>query len=105
MKEALSKSIPYAFKKLERNMLVNNENGIYSTSLKCHLTGENMPSIADYQLFCEFIDYKYFKEGELSHLDDWGSTYPRLKVWYDALNHSEDESAVKWSKGLRKVIR
>ena len=61
MKEALTKSIPYAFKKLERSMIERNKDGIYATDLKCPETGENMPSIADYQLFCEFIDYKYFK--------------------------------------------
>ena len=72
VKEAFNRTIPYAFKRLERSILVKNKEGVYATSLKCPKSGENIPSIADYQLFCEFIDFEYFKEGELDHFSDWG---------------------------------
>ena len=101
MTEALGRSIPYAFKRLERSILEKNKDGIYATALQCRETGQNIPSIADYQLFCEFIDFKYFKEGELEHFVEWDIKHPRLKVWYDALNSDESEEAVKWSRGLR----
>ena len=64
-----------------------------------------MPSIADYQLFCEFVDFEYFKYGELENLKNWGASHPRLKIWYDALNSDSNEEAKKWGKGLREVIR
>lgn len=103
IKEAFMRTIPYAFKRLERSLLEKNKEGIYGTSLKCPISGENIPSIADYQLFCEFIDFEYFKKGELDHfsLDIWGQKHPRLKIWYDALKSDQNEEALKWSKGLR----
>jgi hypothetical protein len=100
--EGINRGIPYMFKKFDRSVNEKNPDGVYATRHRCEETGRNMPTIADYQLFCEFIDFKYFKNGEFDNFD-WESLYPRLKIWHDTLWLDQDDFALKHSLGLREV--
>jgi len=42
-----------------------NPNGVFLTKHSCKESGLNLPSIADFQLYNEFVDFKYLKYGEL----------------------------------------
>lgn len=91
------------FKKFDRLVTQSNPNGTFLTKLGCASSGENIPSIADYQLIHEFIDFNYLKYGELDHIK-WRETYPRLVKWHDAMLVDDSPHAVKYTSGLRAVI-
>ena len=65
-----------------------NPNGVFSTTLK--FEGKYIPSIADFQLIQEFLDYRYFAKNELDHIN-WREKFPRLKLWHDEILFSENE--------------
>ena len=76
--------------KFNDHLLLKNENGLYLTALEHE--GESIPSIADYLLMHEFLDYRYLKYNELDHIK-WETTYPRIKIWHDAMMDSSN-----WNK-------
>ena len=73
-------------KKFNRLVCQTNPDGTFLSQLEHK--GHNMPSIADYQLMFEFLDYRYLSRGELSV--DWRSLYPRLVKWHDAMLSSHN---------------
>ena len=85
IKLSFEKTIPYMFKKLDRRVNMMNPDGTFLTRHVCPENGKNMPSIADIQLYNEFVDFKYLKYGELDHFK-WQELYPRLNKWHLAMS-------------------
>lgn len=90
------------FKKLDRRVNMMNPDGTFLTKHVCPETGKNMPSIADIQLYNEFVDFKYLKYGELDHFK-WQELYPRLYKWHLAMSQDDDEFIMEHTRGVREV--
>ena len=92
------------FKRFDRFLRQCNPDGTYLTTLKDPETGHNIPSIADFQLINEFLDYRHFGKGELDSLK-WRELYPRLVKWHDTMLFSESQQAQAENRGVRSVYR